>query len=156
MTAHPPRNQPRPLTVAVVGATAPHAPRHHELVHARARRMPPSRDAAPCVPLVCMGRLYHPAGSTAVKFSRVAGSDIIDKQLRALTADVPRGGARELHHMHAFGHSHRCAHPAGPMLGCECWLRRTRCDTSCRPWLLSDVAQYGADHRWRGRSPIWC
>ena len=51
--------------------------------------------------------LEHPAGSTAVKFSRVAGSDRIDAQLRALTAGVVRAGKRAPRHMHAFGHSHR-------------------------------------------------
>jgi hypothetical protein len=41
------------------------------------------------------------------QFSKVAGSDLIDKQLRQLTAGVGRGGARALEHVHCFGHSHR-------------------------------------------------
>jgi len=51
--------------------------------------------------------LNHPARATAVKFSAVAGSTIIEQQLRALTANLPRGGAYPLPHVHAFGHSHR-------------------------------------------------
>ncbi len=53
--------------------------------------------------------LEHPAGATAVKFSRVAGSSQIDEQLRALTSGVPRdvSGVPRGAHVHAFGHSHR-------------------------------------------------
>ena len=45
----------------------------------------------------------HPAPDRAVMFSRVAGSSLIDDQLRALTA----GLTRTVDHVHCFGHSHR-------------------------------------------------
>lgn len=50
--------------------------------------------------------LNHAAAGKAVKFSRVAGSAALDRQLRALTADAP---PREppMPHVHVFGHSHR-------------------------------------------------
>lgn len=71
--------------------------------------------------------LSHPAGSTAVKFSKVAGSRLIDQQLRRLAAGARwptqeaahpaegmKAGAAQAaplpmgcRHTHAFGHSHR-------------------------------------------------
>lgn len=52
------------------------------------------------------GWVSHPAGGTAVNFSRVAGSRLIDEQLRRLTAGVQRP-PDGVCHVHAFGHSHR-------------------------------------------------
>ena len=49
--------------------------------------------------------LGHAAAGKAAKFSRVAGSAQLDRQLRALTAGLPEG--RTVKHVHAFGHSHR-------------------------------------------------
>lgn len=46
--------------------------------------------------------LNHAGVGNAMRFARVAGSELIDAQLRKITAGVPVH-----HHMHAFGHSHR-------------------------------------------------
>ena len=46
--------------------------------------------------------INHAAAGKAVKFSKVAGSDLLDKQLRKITE-----GAACSHQLHAFGHSHR-------------------------------------------------
>jgi hypothetical protein len=53
--------------------------------------------------------LENSSPSTQVMFSRVAGSHIIDRQLRELTKGVPDMGkeASVCRHIHAFGHSHR-------------------------------------------------
>ena len=53
--------------------------------------------------------LENSSPSTQVMFSRVAGSHIIDRQLRQLTKGVPGMGkkASVCKHIHAFGHSHR-------------------------------------------------
>jgi len=53
--------------------------------------------------------LENSSPSTQVMFSKVAGSHIIDRQLRELTKGVPGMGkeASVCRHIHAFGHSHR-------------------------------------------------
>lgn len=46
--------------------------------------------------------LSHSAKGKAVKFSKVAGTELLDAQLRSITAGAPCAA-----HVHAFGHSHR-------------------------------------------------
>mmetsp|Transcript_28353 Transcript_28353/g.71140 ORF Transcript_28353/g.71140 Transcript_28353/m.71140 type:complete len:240 (+) Transcript_28353:1-720(+) len=48
--------------------------------------------------------LDHPAARKAALFSKVAGSPLIDEQIRALAA---AGGEDGVRHIHCFGHSHR-------------------------------------------------
>jgi hypothetical protein len=95
--------------------------------HLLSRRPTPTHRLEPSASHFHADWLSHAAGSTAVKFSKVAGSRLIDQQLRRLAAgalwpaeDAARpaegmqAGAAQAaprpmgcRHTHAFGHSHR-------------------------------------------------
>mmetsp|Transcript_18614 Transcript_18614/g.21494 ORF Transcript_18614/g.21494 Transcript_18614/m.21494 type:complete len:530 (-) Transcript_18614:66-1655(-) len=51
--------------------------------------------------------LDHPVPDLSAKFAKVAGSSLIDEQIRAIVPQIAQTTQNYIHHLHVFGHSHR-------------------------------------------------